>query len=166
MLWHRFHLLLVDSWVLYAASCCSGDVLTPVWNVCDFWGTIVTRFSVMLCRPGSILCARNWPTCLRLTTLTSITNYTNWPIGLSLRTGRIRVLNGAAVQRAMYIKSINSTREMDVRPASIEIEFRKAGLNGRAASVKVTSRTRGLGSVRMSAPWRHSNRIIVPSRGR
>jgi len=38
----------------------------------------------------------------------------------------------------MYIRSINSTREMDVRPASIEMEFRKTGLSGRAAIVKAT----------------------------
>jgi hypothetical protein len=76
----------------------------------DFLGTIVTRFSVIPCKLYSILCAASWLTRLRLTILASITNYTHWPTDLPLRTGRIRVLNGAAVQRAIYIKSINSTQ--------------------------------------------------------
>ena len=96
-------------------------------------GTRVTWFSVMLCRPDSILCAARWPACLRLTTLSSITIYTHWPMDLPLRTGTIRVLDRAAVQRAMYFRSINSTREMDVRPASIGTEFRRTGSNGRAS---------------------------------
>jgi hypothetical protein len=50
--------------IVYAALCYFGSVLTPVWNV-DFL-EIIIRFSVMLCRPGSVLCVSSWCTCLRL----------------------------------------------------------------------------------------------------
>jgi hypothetical protein len=60
--------------------------------MCGILGTTVTKDSLW-CYVGPVirrLCAASWPTCLRLTTLASITSYAHWPIGLPLRTGRMK----------------------------------------------------------------------------